>query len=413
MASTDSMTGPELEARALRLYLAQGTFAERGLLPTATADRRMLATDIDVLVSEYTSGFHLTRRHLECKTGKIALLDRILWLSGVRTLLHADSTYLVASDIDFGASEFAARLDVQLFSIQNIEAWEKSLAIPAAAWPCRSDYQTFDPAKAAWQRLSGRQDADDDWRLFREALAFVEVESWLTFRYRLLNKLLRLLGDVTQRGPQIARDRDKELCARYIISALLVRLSQYILAICADVANVPATELERHLTQRLAFGDQDPAQAGSLVQQTVTWISRALAASGGSLPAEIDIGRLTAPPPFAADLIELVRKVLDNSHEARYLPLAMERLQFGAEADDLLPRFRAAAQFADTLAAHVRAFAVRAFAIPENLVKPPHADLSAVYRGAGAAPAAAAPAGPQAPAARPDRPGFTRRGRRR
>lgn len=50
---SDSSAGPLLEARAQRLFLAQGSFAERGLLPTATADRRMLATDIDVLVSEY------------------------------------------------------------------------------------------------------------------------------------------------------------------------------------------------------------------------------------------------------------------------------------------------------------------------------------------------------------------------
>ena len=96
-----------LEARAHRLFLAQGLFAERGLLPTATPDRRMLATDIDVLVSEYGSGFHLTRRHVECKSGKFALLDRILWLNGVRTLLRADSSYLVATDIDLSASDFA------------------------------------------------------------------------------------------------------------------------------------------------------------------------------------------------------------------------------------------------------------------------------------------------------------------
>ena len=101
--------GLTLEARAHRLFLAQGSFAERGLLPTATADRRMLATDIDVLVSEYGSGFHLTRRHVECKSGKFKLLDRILWLNGVRTLLRANSSYLIATDVDLSASDFAAR----------------------------------------------------------------------------------------------------------------------------------------------------------------------------------------------------------------------------------------------------------------------------------------------------------------
>ena len=74
------LAGAGLEARVQRLFLAQGVFAERHLFPTASPDHRMLATDIDVLISEYVSGFHVTRRHAECKGGKTRLLDRILWL---------------------------------------------------------------------------------------------------------------------------------------------------------------------------------------------------------------------------------------------------------------------------------------------------------------------------------------------
>lgn len=389
--TADQLTGSELEARALRLYLAQGTFAERGLLPAATSDRRMLATDIDVLVSEYTSGFHLTRRHLECKTGKIAMLDRILWLSGVRTLLRADSTYLIASDIDFAATPFARGLQVELFSIQHLEGWEKSLGIPPDVWPCRSDHLTFDAAKAQWAKLSGESHADETWKALREVLAFIDVESWLTFRYRHLNKLLRLIGVLAQHWPAAAKDKDKERCARYAFSALLVRYSQYILAVCADVANVMPTELERHLAQRLTFGDQDASTADALVRQTISWVGQALTAKGGRLPAEIDPSRLSAPPGYSTEFVELVRKVTEHSHEARYLPLATERLQFGADADDKLPRFRAAAQFADTLAAYVRAFTVRAFALPEELCKPVHADLTVAYRAVTSAPSQSQP----------------------
>jgi hypothetical protein len=43
--------GIELEARVQRLFLAQGIFAERGLLPSAGDGHRMMATDIDVLTS--------------------------------------------------------------------------------------------------------------------------------------------------------------------------------------------------------------------------------------------------------------------------------------------------------------------------------------------------------------------------
>lgn len=388
MKASGKVSGNELEARALRLYLAQGMFAERGLIPAATPDRRMLATDIDVLVSEYTSGFHLTRRHVECKTGKFPLLDRVLWLSGVRQLLRADSTSLLGDDVDLAASEFARGLEVELFTLQHLQAWEKSLGIPAELWPCRSDYLTFDTARARWIKQSGDREADEGWRPLRETMLFIEVEGWLGFRYRHLNKLLRLLSEIVRQWSGIATNKERELCARYAFSASLVRLGQYMLAICGDVANVLPTELEKHLTLRLTFGDQEPTQAAALVEQTAKWIERALSAKGATLPAEIDVSRLTASPSYAPDLVELVRKVLEHSYEARYLPLALERLQFGVEADDKLPRFRAAAQVADSLAAHVRAFVVRAFSTPKELSAPVRGDLMATYRGSGMATAA-------------------------
>ena len=102
-----SEAGAHLEARFQRLYLAQGVFAERSLLPAADTGRRLMATDIDVLISEYSSGFHLTRRHAECKSGRrVRTLDRILWLAGVRTLLGADASYLVLASFDEDANEF-------------------------------------------------------------------------------------------------------------------------------------------------------------------------------------------------------------------------------------------------------------------------------------------------------------------
>ena len=285
------------EARAHRLFLAQGSFAERGLLPTATPDRRMLATDIDVLVSEYGSGFHLTRRHIECKSGKFALLDRILWLNGVRTLLHADSSYLVAADIDLSASEFARGLDVQLFTAQHLDAWEKALGIPANSWPCRSDCATFDLARRIWNKLSAAK-KNDAWRLLRGALAFVEVESWLTFRYRQLNKLFRLIDEISKIHSNGALDHDQQLCARYVFAALLVRLSQYVLAICADVGGIMPLEIEEHLSNRLTFGDQDPTQAAALTTATVAWVSESLHVKGITMPPEIDPSRLRSAPPY-------------------------------------------------------------------------------------------------------------------
>lgn len=374
----DPTQGIILEARSHRIFLAQGLYAERGLLPTATPDRRMLATDIDVLVSEYGSGFHLTRRHVECKSGSFALVDRILWLNGVRTLLGADSSYLIAADVDLAASDFARGLDVQLFTGLHLDAWEKSIGIPPDLWPCRSDFSTFDTARLAWQRLSGDKAADESWRFLRTSLAFVEVESWLRPKYRLLNRLFRLLNEL---GRQFeGYDPDQALCGRYVCSALLVRLSQYLLGICADIAGIIPTEVDKYLTNRLTFGDQDPAQAMNLTQATVSWMRELMRARDIVMPNGIDANRLHTPPPYAQEVVTLVRRLQEQSQEARYLPLAVERMQFGLEADDKLVRMRAAAASADSLAALLKAFAARSFKLPNTLTAPMRTDLGSRYK---------------------------------
>ena len=379
---TGTSTSTTFEARAHRLFLAQGSYAERGLWPAATSDRRMLATDIDVLVSEYGSGFHLTRRHVECKSGRFSLLDRVLWLHGVRALLRADSSYLIATNIDLSASEFARALDVQLFTGQHLETWEKALDIPVHSWPCRSDYATFDSARRTWNRQSASK-TDELWRMLRSALAFIEVESWLSFRYGRLNKLFRLFDELSKVHAGGELNHDQDLCARYVLSALLVRLSQYLLAICADVAGILPLDVEKYLSNRLVFGDQDAIQAAELTTATVAWVREGLRAKGLAMPSEIDPARLHSVPPYTTEVVSLVRRLSLHSHEARYLPLAVERMQFGLDKDDKLRKFRAAALSADALAALLKAFVARTFRVPKGLSIPVHADLVDAYNSSG------------------------------
>src|SRR6266511_539266 len=369
------VNGVLLEARAQRLFLAQGSFAERGLIPAATEDRRMLATDIDVLVSEY--------------------------VSGVRTMLRADSSYLVAADVDRGAATFARSLGVEVFSIGELESWEKSSGVDATVWPARSDFAVFDAAKKRWNDKATAYDADEEWRWLRQGVLFVEVEGWREMLYRHLNKALRLLGELAQRYPSLKSDSDKVMAARYLFSALLVRLAQYLIAVCADVLPVPRTEREEYLGRRFAFGDQDPERAASLVGGTVAWVRKALAARDVRLPAEIDLSRLHAAPPYTREATRLVEEILSHSSEARHLVVAIEREQFGTDADDKLTRLRAAANSGASLAALLKGFVVRAFTVPPGLGDPVHQDFVRAYaRVAAAAPTSVSiPPVPAAPAA--------------
>ena len=94
------------------------------------------------------------------------------------------------------------------------------------------------------------------------------------------------------------------------------------------------------------------------------------------MPSGIDPDRLQSTPKYTAELVSLVRRLSEESHEARYLPLAVERMQFGGPRDDELKRFRAAASAGERLAATLKAFVGRAFDVRARLAAPVHDDLT-------------------------------------
>lgn len=373
-----SSAGDILEARVQRLFLAQGIFAERSLFPAADVAHSLLATDIDVLVSEYSSGFHLTRRHAECKSGrKVAILDRVLWLSGVRTLLGADASYLVVEAFNEDATDFARSLAVDVMTIRQLKTWEEAFGIPEDRWPSRSNFSLIDPIKGTAQNLGKQKSASPGEKVVREAIQFVEIDSWRHFGYARLNRLLRLLMEVSELTKGAKSKEGRSIGAYYAASALIVRLSQYLLAVCLDISRVPLSDVKSYLLNKLTYGDQDANRARGLVQSTVEWMSQALKDRGMVVPPEANAIRLFRPPEFSEGLIALVEKLLGSPNEARYLPVAMETDQFGNVNEiEMFPRLRSAWNTGRGLAALVRAFVVASVGVDSSLLTPLHQRLA-------------------------------------
>lgn len=364
--------GNALEARVQRMFLAQGVFAERFLVPAVEETHRMVATDIDVLASEYTSGFHLTRRHAECKSGKrVANLDRVLWLRGVRTMLGADATYFVVDSFDEQGADFARSLDVDVMTIKQLGTWESALSIPEDQWPSRSDFRLIDPIRKRLNERGRRRDAASGDVLIRQALQFVEIDSWLTFGYGRLNRLLRILKNLSDEFPGTGRLNASGNYARYSASALLVRLSQYLMAMCHDVSRVPVSNYHSYLTSRLTFGDQDPSHARGLVQGTVDWMSQVLRDSGTPVPLVFGSNQLFEPPNYSDGLVSLIQELLRAPDEARYLPVAMETEQFG-KGDETreFPRLRFAWRNGFRLLNLVKGFTIASVGVNSSLLTP-------------------------------------------
>lgn len=364
--------GVSLEARVQRLFFAQGIFAERSLFPAADVNHRLLATDIDVLVSEYSSGFHLTRRHAECKSGRrTATLDRVLWLNGVRSMLGADASYLVLASFDEDAADFAKSLGVDVMTVRQLDTWERALNIPVNEWPNRSDFRFIEPIRKNLNALGRKEGTSDKDKIIRQSVQFVEIDSWRVFGYGRLNRLLRELKELSEVSRDSTGKDPISVNSRYSASALLVRLSQYLLAVCHDVSRVPVSDLRSYLLSRLLFGDQDPIRARGLVHSTVDWMSQALKNRGVTIPPEVDPNRLLQPPGYSEALISLTQKILDAPDEAKYLPVAMETEQFGKEeAIEFFPRLRAASNAGRSLAALVKGFAIASLGVEALLLTP-------------------------------------------
>ena len=371
-------SGELLEARVQRLFLAQGIFAERSLFPAADVAHSLLATDIDVLVSEYSSGFHLTRRHAECKSGRrVPILDRVLWLNGVRAMLGADASYLVLESFNEDATDFARSLAVDVMTVRQLHTWEKAFGIPANIWPNRSNLNVFDPIKKEALDLGKKRGATQGEVDVREAVQFVEIDSWRVFGYARLNRLIRILKRISVAADGATPKEGRTMGARYAASALMVRLSQYLLAVCLDISRVPVSDVKSYLQNRLTYGDQDANRARGLVQSTVDWMSQALRDHGMTIPLEVNSTRLFQPPEFAEALLGLVQKLLNAPNEARYLPLAMDTELFGNSTEtDSFPRLRSASNLGRGLVALVRGFAVASLGVDASLLTPIQQELS-------------------------------------
>lgn len=327
-----------LEYRMQRLFLGRGIYAERSLFPAIGQAYDKQATDIDVLATIYGTGFHASRINVESKSGKnVSKLDRILWLAGVQRLIKADSSYLVALEVEQDVAEFGKKLNILTFSEIQLDLWEKSLGLAPDSWLGRSNYHIYESAASAWAKLQQSEKGQDaEWNLLKDINRFLKYDSWVTFSYSNLNRLLRLAQMLAAKLSAGESTGHKKLCSKYYLAALLVRLNQLLVGVCEDVLTIPKTSLESYLTEKLTYGESG-ASSGAIVEKTLDWVAKSLKSQGLDLPDAVKSARVTNSPSYTAEFVNLVQQLLVNASETSYLPLASELSLFGEPAKEDWP----------------------------------------------------------------------------
>lgn len=363
--------GTPLEARIQRLFMCQGAFAERGLLVRAVKGESKLVTDIDVVAHDYSINFHHQRICAECKGGKNRTpLDRSVWIRGIKEAIAADYAYLVLERCDNSTAQFAKSLGVEILQVQSLVTLESALNIGKDFWPGRSNLQPYLRVDEHIKRTISRnarggvsewlQNASDTWR----------DASALAFSYGRLNSLLAVL----ERSKELALGYNvgEEIIVHYAVSALLVRLCQYVLFAASDTLSMTQTEREQYLAERLTVGNFDLEQSRSLLESASKMVHAQLRAQGQTPPGSWNVDHLLAAPPYSRPFADVVERCIREGDKFRLLPLSMELRLFGYAGDEresgrLIGRIRTTLE----LTGLIIAFARQSLGVPDAYTRGP------------------------------------------
>lgn len=369
---TLASSGQGLEARLQRLLIALGTHAERGLTVRTGNKGSRIVTDIDVMGVSYTQDFHRSVFHAECKGEKRAkTLDRMFWLAGVRKLLQADRSLLVMQSHDPSSSDFARLLEIETLSFNSLQELEHRYSISEDWWPGRANYMRWDDLQPTRERYSSVSGITDEiLYIVREIYVLCYEDAWRVSSYGSLNRLLRLLGSISEDSEAVEFPPTLLQIIRLAVSYGLVRLSHYLLNTCQDLIIRQPLDRSKYLADRLVFGNQNARQMRLLTERYMRMMKSAFDQYGIEPPARWEADFMLQTPKYQEALLETVQRLLTNPEQAVALPLAMELIQFGFEPE---PRgvVETAVETGRPAVEIVKALLTQEFSVPPDLLKPP------------------------------------------
>jgi hypothetical protein len=184
------------------------------------------------------------------------------------------------------------------------------------------------------------------------------------------NALLALLQECDRLPVDPAFRPEDTPAVSFAVSALLVRLSQYILFIAADTLAMTQMERIEYLSERLVSGGLDIGQSRQILSGALHMVNAQLSVAGLKAPTSWNIDSMLSPPPYTRPLATVVERVITDGHRSAMLPLAMELRQFGYYGEEssggtLLNRGR----YAFDMAGLIVAFARQSLEVPEILTR--------------------------------------------
>jgi hypothetical protein len=256
-------------------------------------------TDIDVLGVYITPELHMTRAIADCKTTQSKVAERLYWIAGVREFVSADSAYMVRlKQVTRSARQLAERLDLTILTPEDMTAFQHGVVDSHSPRPELDPLFDVDTVAMAEKLISGLPSAIDGMKSYRKNL-FWMLPAGQNLQ-QMVSQLLsaRMSLDPSQKGAQV------------MFSDCLWLYLYCLFEACSAVRKLQLSNVPNSLRRHMFGGDialQEREHLMSLLKSMRDEVE-------GNQKAKTGIFELT--PPYFADLVEIVSRMVRNPHSA-------------------------------------------------------------------------------------------------
>jgi hypothetical protein len=291
--------GDDLEYRIARLQIFTGFFVRRGC-PIYTIGALDRATDLDVLAFRHSEPFRREMIITECKGGNTAPLDRIFWLTGVRTYTGASQAFLVRRGTKWNIKDFAKECGVQILDLPRINEIEVSLKIGENEWPGVSERAFFETHLAAWNRTMNNESRF--WELYQTLTSEIRFDDAFVGVNYLLSQLRQMTRHFT-RPPE-------EPYLRFLLSESITQLAVFLTRLAERSFDLGPEDRHGFIKKGITYGNLEPQYADRILNSAYNMTRQAVQHYTHKF-VDIDRSLFSMPtPPGTDELVSIVDALL-------------------------------------------------------------------------------------------------------
>ncbi|MFF0720458.1 hypothetical protein [Micromonospora sp. NPDC003816] len=318
--------GHEMEARVAQLWFWEGYFARRGInLERHYHPDPLLITDLDLMAFDFNPQLARTKHIGEVKTGtsrNAKPLDRLIWLSGLRQVVEADSGELTTAITPSDRVRSLGRsLGITTQSLADFERREKD-AVAELDGLGSHGIAAAETTKQV--QVICKRDPE-----LERAFWFLRSEIWFLKPFVAVKQTLDLMRRLSRRWTPRLED-DDSTAIRWLISEAASVFTLNAVTIAGLGFTLSKEQFSSLVVDSLSEGIVPSHQARRFSESVDRYVAGLLAAA--EAPAQIRVDAVGAfypkPPDYAEAFAEFAWRLAQAPVAARNLPRQVDFLVF-------------------------------------------------------------------------------------